>query len=57
MALSGEGNFSHLSPRQCSTWAPLTPTTTVTWKENALAMRTFPPRTAVPQPETNQPSE
>jgi hypothetical protein len=34
---SGEGSFSHPSPRQDSTGAPFAPTATTTWKENAPA--------------------
>jgi hypothetical protein len=54
---SGEGSFSHLSPRWQSMEAHVAPTTTTIWKENALATMTFPPQTAVPGPKTNHPSE
>jgi hypothetical protein len=42
IASSGEGSFSHPSPRRRSTWASLTPATTTTWKENALPTMIFP---------------
>jgi hypothetical protein len=57
MPSSGEGRFDHLSPRGCSMGAPLIPTTTATWKENAPTMMTFPPWMTVPWLETNQPIE
>jgi hypothetical protein len=49
MASRGKESFDHLSLRRHSTGAPLAPTTTVTWKENAP---TFPPLMVVPQSET-----
>jgi hypothetical protein len=44
-------------PQMAQYVAPLAPTTTAIWKENALAMMMFPPWTVVPRLETNQPSE
>jgi hypothetical protein len=56
-ALSGEGSFSHPSPRRCRTGAPFACTATTTWKENSLATTMFPPRMVAPRPETNHPSK
>jgi hypothetical protein len=53
---SREGSFSHPSPRWRSTGGSFAPTTT-TWKESALTMVGFPPRTAVPRLETIYPFE
>jgi hypothetical protein len=56
-APSRERRFGHPSPRWRSTGASFAPTTIATWKENAPATTRFPPRMAVPRPETNHPSE
>jgi hypothetical protein len=56
-ASSGEGRRSHPSPRRRSTGALFAPTTTIAWKENALATTRFPPWMAEPWPKTNHPSE
>jgi hypothetical protein len=54
---SGERSFSHPSPRQHIMGASFAPTTTATWKEDAPATIRFPLWMAVPEPETNHPSE
>jgi hypothetical protein len=60
MLSSRDGGFGLPSPRRCSMGASLAPITTMPWMENAPAvqvMRAVPPWTAVPQPETDPPSE
>jgi hypothetical protein len=54
---SGEGSISHSSPRQHSTGALFSNTTTATWKENVPTMTRFSLQMVVPQPETNHPTK